>query len=62
MEVSLMTAYAAEPAITLRITITIMYRTVLVPNLETFSRLMGLAVDGLRLNETNSVVYFRVRM
>jgi hypothetical protein len=39
-----------------------MYRTVLVPNLETFSRLMGLAVDGLRLNETNSVVYFRVRM
>jgi hypothetical protein len=62
MDVSLMTAYVAEPAITTRITSTIMYRTVLVPNLAMFSRVMGLALDGLRLNETNSGVYFRFRM
>ncbi len=51
-----MTAYVAEPAITIRITSAIMYRTVLVPNLAVFSRVMGLALDGLRLNETNSEV------
>ena len=62
MEVSLMTAYVAEPAITIRITSTIMYRTALAPNLALFSPVMGLALDGLRLNETNSEVYFRFRM
>jgi len=62
MEVSLMTAYVAEPAITMRITSTTMYRTVLVPNLAMFSWVMGLGVNSLRLNETNSEVYFRFRM
>jgi hypothetical protein len=62
MEVSLMTAYAAEPAITMRIAIMMMYRTVFDPNLATFSRVMDLALDGLRLNETNSEVYFGLRM
>jgi hypothetical protein len=62
MEVSLMTAYVAEPAITMRITSAIMYLTVLAPNLAVFSWVMGLALDGLRLNETNSEVYFRFRM
>jgi hypothetical protein len=62
MDVSLIMAYAAEPPITMRITSTIMYRTVFVPNLAVFSRVMGLALDGLRLNETNSEGYFRVKM
>jgi hypothetical protein len=62
MDVSLMMAYAAEPAITMRITSTIMYLRVFAPNLAVFSRVMGLALDGLRLNETNSEGYFRVKM
>src|SRR5207249_1728199 len=48
MDVSLMTAYVAEPTIMMRITSTVMYRTVFVPNLAMFSRVIGLAL-GLSL-------------